>query len=322
MRGNLALALQLDGLFPGDDADDTRTYTRSVARRRHRDVLPRGRAGRRPAGRARARARRDERLDAAADRRAVARLPRAGARTCPATAASQAKSDAHAAPFLGNWLVAFLRETCTEPAVLVGNSLGGRTSLEAALDIARTRCAAWCCCARPSRFASCGSSCRSCGWSATRSPRCRCGSPRPMAMRGLRSLFADPNRLPPAWYEAAIDEFVRVLELRANRLAIFSALRHVYLDEPFGESGFWERLPALRAAGAVRVGRQDVLVPAGFSRFVAEALPRRRVGRCSRTAGTCRSSSTPSSPPRSPASSSPAAVAHRRRVWIVMRSGR
>ncbi len=30
VRGNLALALQLDGLFPGDPDDDSRTYTRSV----------------------------------------------------------------------------------------------------------------------------------------------------------------------------------------------------------------------------------------------------------------------------------------------------
>ena len=30
VRGNLALALQLDGLFPGDAADDSRTSTRSV----------------------------------------------------------------------------------------------------------------------------------------------------------------------------------------------------------------------------------------------------------------------------------------------------
>ena len=30
VRGNLALALQLDGMFPGEHADDTRTYTRSV----------------------------------------------------------------------------------------------------------------------------------------------------------------------------------------------------------------------------------------------------------------------------------------------------
>ena len=94
-----------------------------------------------------------------------------------------------------------------------------------------------------------------------------------MAMRGLRNLFADPSRLPDAWYEAAIDEFVRVISIRANRLATFSALRHIYLDEPFGEQGFWDRLPQLQPPALFLWGDRDVLVPAGFARFVAEALP-------------------------------------------------
>jgi len=56
-------------------------------------------------------------------------------------------------------------------------------------------------------------------------------------------------------------------------LAIFSALRHVYLDEPFGETGFWERLPGLQPPALFLWGEKDPLIPAGFGRFVAEALP-------------------------------------------------
>jgi pimeloyl-ACP methyl ester carboxylesterase len=97
--------------------------------------------------------------------------------------------------------------------------------------------------------------------------------PRGLAMRGLRRLFADPSRLPQPWYDAAIDEFLRVLAQRPNRLATFSALRHVYLDEPFGGTGFWDRLPALAPPALFVWGRQDVLVPAGFARFVSAALP-------------------------------------------------
>jgi pimeloyl-ACP methyl ester carboxylesterase len=97
--------------------------------------------------------------------------------------------------------------------------------------------------------------------------------PRNLAMRGLRRLFADPSRLPQAWYDAAIDEFLRVLAQRPNRLATFSALRHVYLDEPFGGTGFWDRLPALEPPALFVWGRQDVLVPPGFARFVSAALP-------------------------------------------------
>ena len=100
--------------------------------------------------------------------------------------------------------------------------------------------------------------------------------PRGMATQGLRRLFADPSRLPNAWYDAAIDEFLRVLAQRPNRLATFSALRHVYLDEPFGGSGFWDRLPGLQPPALFLWGRQDVLVPAGFARFVSAALPNAR----------------------------------------------
>lgn len=97
--------------------------------------------------------------------------------------------------------------------------------------------------------------------------------PRRVAMRGLRSLFADPSRIPETWLEAAVDEFLRVGGIRQSRLSTFSALRHIYLDEPFGETGFWERLPALKPPALFVWGDSDVLVPPGFARFVANALP-------------------------------------------------
>ena len=73
-----------------------------------------------------------------------------------------------------------------------------------------------------------------------------------------------------------MDEFARVLGMRANRLATFSALRHVYLDEPFGDSGFWDRLPTLVPPALFLWGDKDVLVPPTFGRFVSEALPSAR----------------------------------------------
>ena len=73
---------------------------------------------------------------------------------------------------------------------------------------------------------------------------------------------------------AALPGFWQADEAPAGyRLATFSALRHIYLDEPFGESGFWDRLPALRPPALFIWGDKDVLVPAGFARFVTEALP-------------------------------------------------
>jgi pimeloyl-ACP methyl ester carboxylesterase len=191
----------------------------------------------------------------------------------PGHGGTQAKGDAHAVEYLGNWLLAFIHETCDQPVVLVGNSLGGRTSLEAAMispdDV---RGLVLLCSAVAFRklrqFVPVVRLVRS--ELATLPVR----FPRSLVTRGLRSLFADPSRLPDAWHEAAVDEFMRISGIRANRQAIFSALRHIYLDEPFGETGFWERLPSLVPPALFLWGDEDVLVPAGFSRFVSEALPR------------------------------------------------
>ncbi|MDT4893129.1 MAG: hypothetical protein QOE97_2164 [Pseudonocardiales bacterium] len=271
VRGNLALALQLDGLFPGDGSDPTRTCTRSVtAGGIETFYLEAGPLDAPPVvlvhglGATNA-----SMLPLVA---ALSQDYRVLAPDLPGHGGSQAKGDSHAAAFLGNWLVAFMHETCDQPAVVVGNSLGGRTSLEAALI-------------SPDDVRGLVLLCPAVAFRRLRQfvPLVRLVRneiatlpvklPRSIATRGLRSLFADPTRLPDAWHDAAIDEFLRVLAIRANRQAIFSALRHIYLDEPFGESGFWERLPALRPPALFLWGDEDVLVPAGFSRFVSEALP-------------------------------------------------
>jgi pimeloyl-ACP methyl ester carboxylesterase len=271
VRGNLALALQLDGLFPGDRADHTRTYTRSViAGGIETFYLEAGPVDAPPVV-----------LVHGLGATNASMLPLISALSqdfhvlapdLPGHGGTQAKGNAHAVEFLGSWLLAFLRETCDQPAVLVGNSLGGRTALEAALS-------------SPYEVRGLVLLCSAVAFRKLRQfvplvrlVRTEIASlpvriPRRVATRGLRSLFADPSRLPDAWHEAAIDEFVRVLNVRANRVAIFSALRHVYLDEPFGESGFWERLPTLKPPALFLWGDRDPLIPAGFSRFVSEALP-------------------------------------------------
>jgi pimeloyl-ACP methyl ester carboxylesterase len=274
VRGNLALALQLDGLFPGAPDDSSRTITRSTVAGGIETfylesgpidaptvVLVHGLG-----------ATNASMLPLFA---ALSRDFRVLAPDLPGHGGSQAKGDSHAAGFLGAWLLAFLRETCTEPVVLVGNSLGGRTALEAAL-------------LSPDDVRGLVLLCPAVAFRRLRQfvPVVRLVRneiatlpvrfPRGLATRGLRNLFADASRLPDPWHEAAIDEFLRVIGIRANRQAIFSALRHIYLDEPFGESGFWERLPSLRPPALFLWGDADVLVPAGFARFVEEALPSAR----------------------------------------------
>ena len=271
VRGNLALALEMDGLFPGDSTDHTRTTTRSVhAGGIDTFYLEAGPVDAPPVVLVHGLA--------ATNASMLPLIPvlskdyRVLAPDLPGHGGTQATGNAHAARYLGDWLTAFLRETCDRPAVLIGNSLGGRTSLEAALN-------------SPYEVRGLVLLCPAVAFRKLRQlvPFVRIVPdeiaalpvriPRRMATRGLRGLFADPARLPDTWYDAAIDEFIRVISIRANRLAVFSALRNVYLDEPFGESGFWDRLPALKPPALFVWGKQDVLVPAGFGRWVTEGLP-------------------------------------------------
>ena len=271
VRGNLALALQLDGLFPGPADDLNRTTTRSVrAGGIETFYLESGPPDAPPIV-----------LVHGLGATNASMLPlipplshhyRVLAPDLPGHGGTQATGARHAATYLGQWLAAFLRETCDQPAVLVGNSLGGRTSLQTAFDT-------------PELVRGLVLLCPAVAFRKLRQfvPFVRLVRdevaavplriPRGMAVRGLRGMFADPSRLPPAWYESAVDEFLRVLALRPNRLATFSAMRHIYLDKPFGEDGFWNRLPGLVPPALFLWGDRDVLVPSGFSRFVSAALP-------------------------------------------------
>ncbi|MGH8863021.1 MAG: alpha/beta fold hydrolase [Jatrophihabitantaceae bacterium] len=274
VRGNLALALQLDGLFPGDPSDHSRTLTRSVrAEGLETFYLESGPCDAPPVVLVHGLSATNASMLPLIP--ALSRRYRVLAPDLPGHGGTQATTSAHGAAFLGRWLAAFLRETCTQPAVLVGNSLGGRTALQAALDC-------------PEAVRGLVLLCPAVAFRRLRQfvPFVRMVPdqlvslpmrlPRTLATRGLRTLFSDPSRLPQSWYDSAIDEFDRVLRTRANRLATFSALRHVYLDEPFGGSGFWDRLPDLKPPSLFLWGDRDVLVPATFGRFVTEALPAAR----------------------------------------------
>jgi pimeloyl-ACP methyl ester carboxylesterase len=193
----------------------------------------------------------------------------------PGHGGTQGRSARYEASFLGRWLCAFLRETCDRPATVIGNSLGGRTALQAALDC-------------PAAIRSLVLLCPALAFRRMRqlAPLVRLVPdevaslpmlvPRPVAARGMRRLFADPDRISPAWYATAVDEFMRLQRNRANRFATLSALRHIYLDEPFGASGFWNRLPLLRPPALFVWGDRDALVSAKFARHVTAALPTAR----------------------------------------------
>jgi pimeloyl-ACP methyl ester carboxylesterase len=272
VRGNVALALQLDGLFPGDGRDPARVRAgHAVADGTETFFLEAGPADAPPVILVHGLGATNASMLPLIPR--LARRYHVLAPDLPGHGGTEARSARYEARFLGQWLCAFLAKTCDRPAAVIGNSLGGRTALQAALDC-------------PESIRSLILLCPALALRRMRQlvPLIRLVPdgvaslpvvvPRPIAAMGLKRLFADPGRLPQSWHQAATDEFLRLQHNRANRYATLSALRHIYLDEPFGDAGFWNRLPLLQPPALFVWGDRDALVPAGrFARHVTEALP-------------------------------------------------
>jgi len=154
---------------------------------------------------------------------------------------------------------------------LIGNSLGGRVALEVGLQY-------------PDRVDRLALLCPSLAWRRERpwAPLLRLTRPElglvPLAPRLV--VEAIVRRLIPSggegWSAAGVDEFLRAYLTPAGRAAFYAAARHIYLEEPHGEDGFWRRLRGLQADALFVWGRRDRLVPVAFARHVSEALPRAR----------------------------------------------
>lgn len=277
VRGNLALALQLDGLFE-DAAGDAR-----------------------PAGFPRARVVetmgiRTAYLEAGpADAPPLIMLHGLGATNasllpCLADLATDyrvispdlpgfGESAAPAGPYTPAWFAAWLEslqhDLGARQAVLLGNSLGGRIALEAGLTHPKSVKAL--CLLTPSpafrRLRQLVP--------AVRLMRPELASfPLPLhhglMVTGIRTMFSQPDRLPKPWYDAAADESIRVYRSRAHRVAFAAAARQIFLEEAHGHQGFWDRLPGLRPPALFVWGDRDRLVPASFARHVEGALPTAR----------------------------------------------
>ena len=177
------------------------------------------------------------------------------------------------ASFFAGWLTRFLDALGIERAHVVGNSMGGRVAIEGGLTVPE----------RIDRLVLLSGSPafirRRNFVRLVRLLRPELGAiPIPVShgqvVRGIRSLFSRPDRLPIGWYEAAADEFVRVFASPFARVAFFSAAREIYLEEPHGDTGFWDRLPSLTRPALFVWGDRDWLVPARFAKHVRQALPR------------------------------------------------
>jgi pimeloyl-ACP methyl ester carboxylesterase len=154
---------------------------------------------------------------------------------------------------------------------LIGNSLGGRVALELALR-------------HPDRVNRLGLLAPSLAWRRGRPwlPLLRLTRPElgliQLAPRALVETIV--HRVIPdakeGWTAIGVDEFLRAYLTPAGRAAFYAAARHIYLDEPHGEDGFWTRLAKLEPAALFVWGRHDRLVPIAFARHVADALPQAR----------------------------------------------
>jgi pimeloyl-ACP methyl ester carboxylesterase len=162
-----------------------------------------------------------------------------------------------------------------ESAILVGNSMGGRIAIETALIT-------------PHRVDKLVLFAPSMAFRKRRQavPLVRLSMPGAAVMpfllpgihvrHALKLLFASPDRLHASWFDAAVDEFLRIFRAPRARVAFFAAARQIYLERPFGPHGFWERLEELTVPALFVWGERDRLVPASFARHVERAVPHAR----------------------------------------------
>jgi pimeloyl-ACP methyl ester carboxylesterase len=98
-------------------------------------------------------------------------------------------------------------------------------------------------------------------------------APRPLVEGIVRRLIPGAAN---GWAAAGVDEFLRAYLTPRGRAAFYAAARNIYLDEPYGENGFWTRLAELSPETMFVWGRQDNVVPIAFMRHVERALPAAR----------------------------------------------
>ncbi|HET6829912.1 MAG TPA: alpha/beta fold hydrolase [Solirubrobacterales bacterium] len=181
-------------------------------------------------------------------------------------------SKPHAAPYDAPWFAtvvgAALDAFGYERANIAGNSMGGRIAIELGMSA-------------PERVDRLVLLAPALAWLRERPwkwilqvPLPRLGylqpTPRRLVDPIVRRLIPGGDR---GWTAAGVDEFLRAYLTPAGRFAFYECLRNVYLDEPYGEEGFWTRLKRLEPGSLFVWGREDVLVPISFMRHVERALP-------------------------------------------------
>jgi pimeloyl-ACP methyl ester carboxylesterase len=202
---------------------------------------------------------------------ALAKRYRVIAIDLPGFGASSKPMGAYNAAWFSKHVVALMDRLGHERVLLAGNSMGGRISMEMAM-LEPDRIAAIACLCPAAAF-----SYRPLVWAA-RIARPEFGVlaarlPRSRVLEGLRELFAVPGRVEDSWYEAAVDDFLQVWRNPRARMAFFASLRHIYIEEPYGDAGFWGRLAALEPPALYVYGRRDTLITSRFAQKVRATVP-------------------------------------------------
>jgi pimeloyl-ACP methyl ester carboxylesterase len=191
-------------------------------------------------------------------------LPGFGSSSKPATAP-------YNAAYFAETLLGAMDELGVERAHLVGNSLGGRVAIEVGLRA-------------PERVHGLGLLCPAVAFLRRGyHPVVRLLRPefgvlphrfgRGTVTKQFMRLFADPSVIDPSMADIVVDEFQRIYASAGARLAFLSAARHVYLEKPLGDDGFYPRLAGLRPPALFVWAAHDRVIPAAFARLVARWLP-------------------------------------------------
>lgn len=169
------------------------------------------------------------------------------------------------APYMARAAEKFLDARGIDSAHFVGNSLGGRVTLELGLAHGdRTRKLALLACSLPWK--------RRPAWARylpLLRPELGLIQPAPRALVEEIVRRSIPNGR-SGWAAAGIDEFVRAYCTPRGRAAFYAAARHIVLER---SEEFWERLGTLEREALFVWGRHDQVVPRSFAKHVRLALP-------------------------------------------------
>jgi pimeloyl-ACP methyl ester carboxylesterase len=191
-------------------------------------------------------------------------LPGFGSSGKPATGAYNAR-------WFAEIIIGVMDELGIGRAHFVGNSMGGRISIEAGL-------------LAPHRVGGLGLLCPGVAFVHRElHPIVRLLRPelgmvphalrRQMVASGFWNIFYDRDAVDPDVGELIVDEFQRIYQSASARLAFLASGRNIYLEAPFGRHGFYPRLSTLQAPALFIWADHDRLIPAGFSSYVGEWLP-------------------------------------------------